>query len=221
MFTSIKIIIVPPHPVLTPFPKQRCFFRRFPRLRQFVILVRITSRWRWVWSNGRTILTGESGKYLEKNLSQCHFFHQTSQTGSSGIEHRPPQWEVGEITTWVMSRSMTTNNIGDLWAWISAKKCTSRFSCHRTVKTLRFGGKTNRLKLWGNNQYLTWKIHNVMKTISAKHRNFNVTVKFYHYRLEAALRAPGEGGSKISRQSASEGGKDVNSTHRPHLPHRR
>jgi len=35
-------------------------------------------------------------KYLEKNLFQCHFFHQKSHTNWPGIEAVSPRWEVAD-----------------------------------------------------------------------------------------------------------------------------
>jgi len=67
-----------------------------PRLGPVVILVRETCRWRWVWSIGGMVLTGEKGVMGKRNLSQCHFVHQKYLMDWPRIETGPPRWQDGE-----------------------------------------------------------------------------------------------------------------------------
>jgi hypothetical protein len=53
------------------YPKGHCFVWRFPGLRLLVLLIRTVLRWRWVWSIGVMMLTGEN-RSTQKTLSQCH-----------------------------------------------------------------------------------------------------------------------------------------------------
>jgi hypothetical protein len=61
-------------------------------------------RWQmneWVWGIGEMVLTGETQKYLERNLSQCHFVHRRHHMDWPGIGPWPPWWETGEWLTYV------------------------------------------------------------------------------------------------------------------------
>ena len=92
-------------------------FWKVPRLRPSV-LVRVTRRWRWVWSfcgvewndTDRT-----ERKYLNKNLFEWHFIDQNSQTDLLRLEAGPK----------------TKINLN----------CVQRFGPYRAVNTLRFGYK--------------------------------------------------------------------------------
>ena len=44
----------------SPVAERDCFFWKFPKLRPFVILLRVTGRWRRVWSICGVALTGEN-----------------------------------------------------------------------------------------------------------------------------------------------------------------
>jgi hypothetical protein len=52
--------------LLTDFRKSIGFWK-VPRLRPIVLLVRAACRWRWVWSVGRVILTGEPQRNRNEN----------------------------------------------------------------------------------------------------------------------------------------------------------
>ena len=53
-------------------------FREAPRLRPFVLLVRVRCRYKRVLSIAEVILTGETEVLGKKNLSQCRFPHHRS-----------------------------------------------------------------------------------------------------------------------------------------------
>jgi hypothetical protein len=62
-----------------------------------VIVVRTACRWRWVWSFGETIPTGEKPKYLEKHLHKCHFvFHKTRRLGQD-------RTQASTVTSWQLT----------------------------------------------------------------------------------------------------------------------
>jgi hypothetical protein len=49
----------------SPISEKHCYWK-VPRLGPFVLLVKTTCRWRWVWSIGGVILTGETETLGEK-----------------------------------------------------------------------------------------------------------------------------------------------------------
>jgi hypothetical protein len=109
---------------MLPDFRKNIYVWKVPRLRPFV-QVRATCRWRWVWSVGGIILTGETEvlgenhytalvvdgwmsmenwwndtdrgklKFSEKNLPQWHSVHLKSHVDWPGIEPGPPR-----LTTW-------------------------------------------------------------------------------------------------------------------------
>jgi hypothetical protein len=73
---------------LLPNCRRSISFWKVPRLRPFVLLVRATCRWRWVWSIGGMILTGEKQRTGKKNLFVC-------LPEWAGIEPGPRRWQAG------------------------------------------------------------------------------------------------------------------------------
>jgi hypothetical protein len=76
------------------FPEEQCVLK-VPRLRLFVP-VRVTCRWRGVWSVGGMILTGETG-VLGENLSQRHCVHYKYHIDWPRIEPASLRWEAGDL----------------------------------------------------------------------------------------------------------------------------
>jgi len=63
-------------------------FWKVPRLRPFAFLVRATCRWRWEWSIGGMIQTGEA-KFLAFHATWSHIFRQLSISRDRGTHHSP------------------------------------------------------------------------------------------------------------------------------------
>jgi hypothetical protein len=61
------------YPMLTDFRNSIPLWRVL-MLHAFALLVRATRRWRWVWSNGGMIVTGEN-RSSRRDVCQCHFVH--------------------------------------------------------------------------------------------------------------------------------------------------
>lgn len=78
------------------FPKDIAFLWTVPWLLPFVLQVRATCRWRWVWSVGVTVLTGYNRtNYSKKSLPQCHFVHNRFHMDWSSFARWLPRWEAG------------------------------------------------------------------------------------------------------------------------------
>ena len=55
----------------------------------------VSKQWKGVeplWDNNYR----REPNYLERNLSQCQFFHHKSHMDRSGVEHPRPQWQAGD-----------------------------------------------------------------------------------------------------------------------------
>ena len=105
----------PPHP-----DWWKSTFFKVPRLRPFVPPARATCRYRWVWSVGAMVLTGEH-RSTRRETSPSTTSFTTSLLDHWGIELGLSRWDAGEYET----------NLEYIW----------RSYSYRAVKTLRLDYK--------------------------------------------------------------------------------
>jgi hypothetical protein len=91
---SLREMVVLFYPMLLYLRKSIAFWK-VPRLRPFVLLVRATCNWRWVWRNGRMILTGKTEVLGGKPVSVPLCPPQISRWMASN-KTGPPRWEAGD-----------------------------------------------------------------------------------------------------------------------------
>ena len=128
----------------------RCFsnsatallFSEILRLRPFVLLVRATCRWRWVWSIGGMTLTGKN-QYWEKNLFQRHFATWNELESKPGLWNlKARKMKVLWIHRWRILERILHITIN----------CTWKFSPYRAVNTHLLGYKNQSVNAvqWNN-----------------------------------------------------------------------
>jgi len=92
------------YPTLLDF-RHTFAFRKAPRLHPLVLLERATCRWRWVWSIGGMLLTGENCRTGEKPVPVPLCAPQISQ-GLTGIEPGPPRLALKVISLYSWSTTL-------------------------------------------------------------------------------------------------------------------
>jgi hypothetical protein len=134
------------YPMLPDGPKIIAFWE-VPRLRPFVFLITATCRWRWVWSIGGTILTGETEVLGEKHytalvvdvwMSMEHWWNDTYKGNrSAGIKTCPSAILSVTNLTWTGQGSnpglrgerLATNRLSHVTAWVALIDGTCIYIC--------------------------------------------------------------------------------------------
>ena len=121
-------------PTLPDIRKSIAFWKG-SMFRLFFLLVRATCWWRWVWSNGGMILTGEKRSTQEKSVSQCHFVHHKSHTNWPEIETGPRRWQAGDWQSEPLNSIWHTRDTG---LRVRTAQWTRRFQMdHKMLKLNR------------------------------------------------------------------------------------
>ena len=120
------------------FPKQHCF-RKVPKLRPFVLLVRATCRWRWVKQHWRIDTDRGKLKYSEKNLSQGT--PSTLNLTRTNLESNPCLCGNREAATNCLSHGTACLKVQIIIIIL-------RFNSYRAVNALTLYYKTNQLMLY-------------------------------------------------------------------------
>jgi len=97
----------------------------------------------WVWSAGGMIVTGEKRNNPEKNLSQCHFYHQKSNTDWPRSTLWTPWWEAGDKPAWTMAGTLKNESWPPLHINI-------QFEPRSKPSRLDYKNHSNAVGLWGN-----------------------------------------------------------------------